>query len=242
MSRVVLVTGGTRGIGAAVAEAFAALGDTVAVCARRPPADCVHPAFAADLREPEACEALIQAVVGRFGRLDVVVNNAGGSPPAEAATMSPRFSEKIVRLNLLAPLWLSQAANRVMQGQEQGGVIVNISSVSGLRASPGTSAYGAAKAGLLSLTRTLAVEWAPRVRVVAVSPGLVATAEAVEHYPDFAAIAATVPLGRFGAPEDVAAAVCFLTSDGAAYASGTNLVLDGGGEWPAFLRAGKADS
>ncbi|TNE90832.1 MAG: SDR family oxidoreductase [Deltaproteobacteria bacterium] len=231
-----LVTGGTRGIGAAIADAFAAQGDTVAVCGRRPPETESHAFFAADLREPEACEALVMAVVERFGRLDVLVNNAGGSPPADAATMSPRFSDKIIKLNLMAPLWLSQQANAVMQGQEAGGVIVNIASVSGVRASPGTAAYGAAKAGLLSLTKSLAVEWAPKVRVVAVTPGLVATEWAVEHYPNFDAIAATVPLGRFGSPEDVAKATVFLASDGAAYASGTNLVLDGGGEWPAFLR------
>jgi NAD(P)-dependent dehydrogenase (short-subunit alcohol dehydrogenase family) len=235
MSRVVLVTGGTRGIGAAIASAFSAQGDVVAVCARRIPEGLPHEGFPADLRDPGACEALVDAVIERFGRLDVLVNNAGGSPPAEAATMSPRFSEKIVRLNLLGPLWLSQHANAAMQSQGSG-VIVNVGSVSGIRPSPGTAAYGAAKAGLLSLTRSLAIEWAPRVRVVAVTPGLVATEHAEEHYPDFEAIAKTVPLGRFGSPEDVADAVLFLASDRASYASGTHLVLDGGGEWPAFLR------
>jgi NAD(P)-dependent dehydrogenase (short-subunit alcohol dehydrogenase family) len=233
---VVLVTGGTRGIGLAIADAFAAQGDTVAVCARRPAEGVAHAFFPADLREPESCEALIASVMATFGRLDVLVNNAGGSPAADAATMSPRFSDKIVKLNLMAPFWLSQQANAVMQTQDDGGVIVNIASVSGIRASPGTSAYGAAKAGLLSLTKTLAVEWAPKVRVTAVTPGLIATEYAKDHYPDFDAIAATVPAGRFGTPEDVANATVFLASPAAAYASGTSLVLDGGGEWPAFLR------
>ena len=236
MSRAILVTGGSRGIGLAIARAFAAQGDRVAVCARRDPGSLPFPLFQTDLREPQACEALVREVVSHFGSLDVLVNNAGGSPPADAATMSPRFSEKVVRLNLLAPLWLSQAANSVMQSQDTGGVIVQVASVSGLRAYPGTAAYGAAKAGLLSLTKSLAVEWAPAVRVVAISPGLVATEGAEEHFPDMAAIAATVPQGRFATPADVADAAVFLASDQASYATGTNLVLDGGGEWPAFLR------
>ena len=236
MSRVVLVTGGSRGIGLAIANAFAAEGDRVAVCARRDPGNLPHPFFQADLREADSCQALVREVVDRFGALDILVNNAGGSPPAEAATMSPRFSEKIIRLNLLAPLWLSQAANAVMQSQDGGGVIIQVASVSGLRASPGTAAYGAAKSGLLSLTRSLAVEWAPAVRVVAISPGLVATEGAEEHYGDMSAIAATVPQGRFATPSDVAEATIFLASRQASYATGANLVLDGGGEWPAFLR------
>src|SRR5207244_6370793 len=125
-----------------------------------------------DVREPEQVEALVHSTVERTGRLDVLVNNAGGSPSADTATASPRFSAAIVTLNLLAPLYCAQAANTVMQGQEDGGVIVNIGSVSAMRANPGAAAYGAAKAGLLNLTQTLAVEWAPKVRVNYVSAGL----------------------------------------------------------------------
>jgi NAD(P)-dependent dehydrogenase (short-subunit alcohol dehydrogenase family) len=135
---------------------------------------------------------------------------------------------------------VSQAANRVMQEQAAGGAIVNISSVSALRPSPGTAAYGAAKAGLLSLTQSLAVEWAPKVRVNAVSAGLVATEDSLDHYGGPAGVervAATVPSGRFASPGDVADAVAYLASPLAAYVSGANLVLHGGGEWPAFLRA-----
>jgi NAD(P)-dependent dehydrogenase (short-subunit alcohol dehydrogenase family) len=182
----------------------------------------------------------VAAVVERFGRLDVVVNNAGGSPPAAAATASPRFSTSIVALNLLAPLHVAQAANAVMQEQEEGGAIVNIGSVSGLRPSPGTAAYGAAKAGLVNLTATLAVEWAPKVRVNCVSAGMVHTEASDEHYGDeagVAAVAATVPLGRMAEPDDVADACLFLASPAASYVSGANLVLHGGGERPAFLDA-----
>src|SRR5690606_12671136 len=115
------------------------------------------------VREPDQVTALVDGIVARFGRLDVLVNNAGGAPWADSATASPRFNERIVALNLLAPLTVSQAAYRVMRDQEGGGAIVNIASVSGVRPSPGAAAYAAAKAGLLSLTRTLAVEWAPEV-------------------------------------------------------------------------------
>src|SRR5690606_12733632 len=152
-------------------------------------------------------------------------------------------SESIVRLNLLAPLHVAQAANAVMQEQEQGGSIVNICSVSGIRPSPGTAAYGAAKAGLINLTQSLAIEGAPKCRVHAVRPGLIQTEQSHLHYGDdegIAAVAATVPLGRMGTAVDVADACLFLASPMASYVSGANLVLHGGGELPAFLRAANA--
>jgi NAD(P)-dependent dehydrogenase (short-subunit alcohol dehydrogenase family) len=127
-----------------------------------------------------------------------------------------------------------------MQDQEEGGAIVNIGSVSGLRPSPGTAAYGAAKAGLINLTATLAVEWAPRVRVNCVSAGLVRTEQAPLHYGDEAAVAAvgaTVPLGRMADPEDIADVCLFLASPLARYVTGENVVVHGGGERPAFLGA-----
>jgi NAD(P)-dependent dehydrogenase (short-subunit alcohol dehydrogenase family) len=185
-------------------------------------------------------ESVVAFTTGRFGRLDVLVNNAGGSPEAEAATASPRFSEAIIRLNLLAPLHFAQRANAVMQRQHEGGVIINIASVSGIRPSPGTAAYGAAKAGVLSLTQTLAVEWAPRVRVNAVTAGMIRTELAHLHYGDeagVAAVAATVPLARMGEPRDVGDTCLYLASPLASYVSGANVLLHGGGERPAFLAA-----
>ena len=140
---------------------------------------------AADLRDPEqAAAAVTAAVEAGGGRLDTVVNNAGGAPPADAATASPRFSESIVKLNLLAPLHVSQAANAVMQAQDDGGSIVNIGSVSGIRPSPGSAVYGAAKAGLVGLTQSLAVEWAPKVRLNLVTGGLIRTEQAHLFYGD----------------------------------------------------------
>ena len=232
----VLVTGGTRGIGLGIARAFAVEGHDVVVCGRTEVEGLELPFIAGDVRDLDQIDRIVTEVVDRFGSLDVLVNNAGGSPPAETATASPRFSEAIIRLNLIAPLNLCQRANTQMQTQGSGGVILNICSVSGLRGSPTTAAYGAAKAGLLNLTRTLAIEWAPKVRVNAVTPGLIDTGNAAEHYPNFDAIAGTVPAGRFGTPADVSGACVFLASPQAAYISGANLVIDGGGEWPAFLR------
>jgi NAD(P)-dependent dehydrogenase (short-subunit alcohol dehydrogenase family) len=252
--RAVVVTGGTRGIGRGIAEAFLASGADVVVGGRTPPPDDGLPSargddgverratfVAADIRQADQAESVVAAAKDRHGRLDVLVNNAGGSPEAEAATASPRFSTSIVALNLLAPLFCAQAANAVMQAQDDGGSIINITSVSGLRPSPGTAAYGASKAGLINLTQTLAVEWAPKVRVNSISAGLVATGAADDFYggaAGMARVAATVPLGRFGTPGDVAGLCLFLASPTlAAYVSGANLVAHGGGEWPAFQTA-----
>ena len=250
--RAVVVTGGSRGIGRGIAEAFLAAGAGVLICGRSEPAEGPPAArdgtgglrqaafVVADLRRAEQAAAVVAEAVDRFGRLDTLVNNAGGSPQADADTASPRFSESIVALNLLAPLYCAQAANSVMQDQESGGSIVNIGSVSGMRPSPGTAAYGAAKAGLINLTQSLAVEWAPRVRVNCLSAGLVATESATDHYggaAGMAEVAGTVPLGRFGTPGDLAGLCLFLASPLAAYVSGANLVAHGGGERPAFLAA-----
>ena len=183
--------------------------------------------------------------VDQFGRLDVLVNNAGGAPQADAATASPRFSESIIRLNLIAPLNFSQAANRVMQKQDSGGSIINIASVSTMRPSPGTAAYGAAKAGLVNLGTSLAVEWAPRVRVNALVVGLTETEQSHLHYGDedgIAAVGATIPLGRMAVPGDIGNACLFLASPLASYVSGTHFAVHGGGEKPAFLEATNAQS
>jgi NAD(P)-dependent dehydrogenase (short-subunit alcohol dehydrogenase family) len=243
----VIVTGGTRGIGAGIARAFLQAGAQVLVCGRTEPAaalpaaDGRTAAFArADVRDPAQAKELVAAAAGRFGRVDIVVSNAGGSPQAAAATASPRFHARIIELNLIAPLHVAQSANAVMQGQPGGGSIIMIGSVSGTRPSPGTAAYGAAKAGLHSLATSLAVEWAPKVRVNCVIPSLVSTQAAAASLggdAGLAAVAGTVPLGRLATPDDVAGACLFLASPEASYVSGAALLLHGGGERPAFLAA-----
>ncbi|HRV69038.1 MAG TPA: SDR family oxidoreductase [Marmoricola sp.] len=239
--RVALVTGGVRGVGLGITRQFLAAGATVVTCARsaaEPIEGATH--VQCDVRDPEAVAAMIEQIVATKGSLDVLVNNAGGAPFAMAADASPNFHDKITALNLLSPLLLMQVANRVMQTQDFGGAIVNVSSVSALRPSPGTAAYGAAKAGLDSLTRTLAVEWAPKVRVNAINVGLVRTEQTDLHYggeEGVAAINQTIPLGRLAKPEEVGSVAAFLASGLAAYVTGATIECHGGGERPAFLTA-----
>jgi NAD(P)-dependent dehydrogenase (short-subunit alcohol dehydrogenase family) len=244
--RAVVVTGGTRGIGAGIARAFLAAGADVLVCGRSEPADplTVDGRAAvfepADVRDAGQVQGLIRTAAEWFGRLDLVISNAGGSPPAAAASASPRFHAKVIELNLIAPLHVAQAAHAVMQDQPGGGSIVMIGSVSGTRPSPGTAAYGAAKAGLHNLAATLAVEWAPKVRVNTVIPGPVSTgtSAAGAHFGGPAgetAVGGTIPMGRMATPDDIAAACLFLASPAAAYLTGSALLVHGGGERPAFL-------
>jgi NAD(P)-dependent dehydrogenase (short-subunit alcohol dehydrogenase family) len=241
--RAVLVTGGTKGLGRALAAAYRTAGADVLVCARNEPEQPLPDGVGfvrADLRDPAAADSVVDAAVSAFGRLDVAVNNAGGSPEADAATVSPRFVEKIIALNLLAPFYVAQRANAVMQGQDEGGVIVNIGSLSGHRASPGAAAYGAAKAGLASFTKTLAMEWAPKVRVNAVTVGYLDTDDAAGYYGGASgkeAVARTIPMGRLVQPDDVAAVCLWLASPAASYVTGADIAVTGGGEPPSFLSA-----
>jgi NAD(P)-dependent dehydrogenase (short-subunit alcohol dehydrogenase family) len=236
---VALVTGGARGVGRGIAD--------VLVCGRTEPDEPGTGLVfrACDVREPDDVAALVAWIVAEYGALDLAVNNAGGAPFSPAADASPRLHSKIVELNLLAPLIVAQTANAVMQQQASGGSIVMVSSVSGHRPSPGTAAYGAAKAGLDSLTSTLAVEWAPKVRVNSVVAGMVRTEQSHLHYGDedgIAAVGRTVPLGRLADPREIGTCVAFLASPLASYVSGSTLTAHGGGEMPAFLSAANPDA
>ncbi|MEU1039343.1 SDR family oxidoreductase [Streptomyces sp. NPDC005907] len=234
--RTVVVTGGTRGVGAGIARAFASAGADVVVCARRPPPrPFAGVRFAAvDLRDPAAVRDLFEDLA----RVDVLVNNAGGSPHRLLAESEAERHARVIELNLTAPLTASLAARRRLCRTR--GAIVMVGSVSGTRPSPGTAAYGAAKAGLESLARSMAVEWAPDIRVNTLVVGMVRTERSHLHYGDadgVAAVARTVPLGRLAEPGDVGRAAVFLASDAAAYITGASLLVHGGGERPAFLGA-----
>lgn len=238
--KVAIVTGGTRGLGRDIAAALAGAGCTVAICGRNQPESIPDNVefHGVDVRDAEAARAFTDTVAARHGRLDILVNNAGGTPGGKIEAASPRLIDAVLKLNLIAPLYMAQAAHPhfVAAG---GGSIVNIASVSGIRPSPGTAVYGAAKAGLLNLTQSLAQEWgAAGIRVNAIIAGLMTTENADATYGDAAAqaaVAASMPLGRMGTGTDLAGAVLWLSSPLAAWVSGARLNVDGGGERPYFL-------
>ena len=239
--RVVLVTGGVRGVGAGISSVFAEQGATVVTCARRAVEGLPYEFHSCDIRDDDAVKELIDTIADRHGRLDVVVNNAGGSPYVLTAESSAKFNRKIIELNLIGALSVSQHANVHMQNQQQGGSIINICSLSGRRPSPGTGAYGAAKAGLESLTQTLAVEWGPKgIRSVAIAPGAFPTPGASNQLrPDGRdqAWAARNPLGRTGEHRELADLASFLISDAGGYSNGEMVAQDGG----AHLRSSGAE-
>ncbi|MEU9860649.1 SDR family oxidoreductase [Streptomyces sp. NPDC047971] len=247
---VAVVTGGTRGVGAGITRALLEAGAEVVTCARRPPDQPVEAAgrtagfLPVDLRDPAAVTDLFDRVRADHGRLDVLVNNAGGTPFRLLGDGEAERHARVLELNLIAPLTASLAAYEVMRHQEGGGVVIMVGSVSGTRPSPGSAAYGAAKAGLENLARSMAVEWAPRVRVNTLVLGMVRTELSHLHYGDedgIAAVGRTVPLGRLAEPSDIGDACVFLASDRAAYISGASLPVHGGGERPAFLDAATAN-
>ena len=239
-----VVTGSGQGIGRGIAVGLAACGADVVVTARREgdlreTARQIEAAgrraviVVGDVREPGMNERLAATAVEAFGRLDIWVNNVGGSDEKTTRLLVDTPDDvwrSQLELNLTSAFLGSKAAAAAMG--EEGGVIVNITSGAGTRGSPRTGPYAAAKAGMINLTQTLALELAPRVRVNAVSPGQVPTEAFREVLGNdderLAELAAATPLGRLGTPEDVAAAVVFLASPGAAFITGQTLLVDGG--------------
>jgi NAD(P)-dependent dehydrogenase (short-subunit alcohol dehydrogenase family) len=241
--KVVLVTGGSKGIGRAIALALAEDGADVALAARNPePLEKTAReieergrralAVPTDVTDPEQCRALVERVTGELGGLDVLVNNAGGAPflsTFESARLEGW--EKYFRITFTGAVYCTHAAAGALLGRE-GASVINVASVAAFIASPGLTYYAAAKAALVSFTKTLALEWAPHgVRVNAIAPGFVETDMNVtaREDPSFhESIRSQIPLGRWGTAEDVAGVARFLASDAAAWMTGSVVVIDGG--------------
>jgi NAD(P)-dependent dehydrogenase (short-subunit alcohol dehydrogenase family) len=241
--RNAIVTGASRGIGRAIALAFAGAGANVAVVSRSP--DVLEEAaseieargrkavaLAADVGDADAVRAAVERAGEAFGALDVVVNNAGAAPfRAPVAETRLDGFEKYVRVNFLSAVYVLQAAApRLIESGR--GCVLNVASVGGLAAAPGVGYYGAAKAALINLTKTLAVEWAEHgVRVNALAPGWIETDMNTllrEESASRERMLSGIAMGRFGTPEEVASAAVFLCSDAASYITGEVLVVDGG--------------
>jgi NAD(P)-dependent dehydrogenase (short-subunit alcohol dehydrogenase family) len=240
--KVAIVTGGSRGIGAATALALAREGAVVTLTSRKQEAldevaeqirtevpDAVVRTRAAHVADADGAASVVQAAVSEFGGVDVLVNNAGTNPYfGELADLDLARAEKIVQVNQWAPVMWSQLVWKAGMA-DRGGSIVNVSSVGGLLTEPGIGWYNASKAALIHLTRQLAVEMAPGVRVNAVAPGVVRThlARALwEPYEE--PLARALPLARIGEPDDIADAIVFLAGHAARWITGQTLVVDGG--------------
>ena len=238
-----LVTGASRGIGQVIAVAFAQAGADVAVAARgadglaataRQVRDLGREAaeIPADLTAPDKAAAVVAEAIGRLGHVDIVVNNAGGSSfVTPFLEMRQSGWDKVLRLNLDTTMWICQAAGAHMTARGTGSVI-NVASVAGLAGAPFLAPYGAAKAAVVGLTKTLAVEWGRSgVRINALCPGWTATDlnRVMWDSPDGgAATIASVPMGRWGRAEEMAGPAVFLASDAASFMTGQVLVIDGG--------------
>lgn len=235
--RVALVTGGGTGIGAATAELLARRGAAVVVTGRRPgplgqTVERIEAEggkallVAGDVADADAAHAMVDAAVERFGRLDLLVNNAGIYQPSAAAEGDLDNWDRHFAINLRGPVALCHAAYSHLEASSAG-VVINVLSNLALRPVPGVSAYCASKAALLSFTRSLAVEWAPvGIRAVAVAPGIVDTP--IHGEGGVAGLEGLQPLGRVGRSEEIAAAIAFLASDASAWTTGAVLEIDGG--------------
>jgi NAD(P)-dependent dehydrogenase (short-subunit alcohol dehydrogenase family) len=235
--KVALVTGASKGIGRAIAASFADSGARVMISSRKQESlDAAAAsmsgevaAFAAHAGDPAQAQACVDATVHRFGAIDILVNNAATNPyfgPTLDIDV-PRF-DKTVEVNWRGPLVWTQLAWRASM-QERGGVVLNIASIGGMSVESTIGVYNGTKAALIHLTRTLAAELAPAVRVNAIAPGLVKTDMARALWePNEAAIARRLPLRRLGDPADIANAALFLASDAASWITGTTTVVDGG--------------
>jgi len=231
----VVVTGGASGIGAATAARFLDEGAKVAILDRDERASQAIPnqmpgiaAFIADVSDSAQVHTAISDIVAAFGGLDVVINNAGISIRHDFLDITPAEWNQVLAVNLTGVFNVAQTAARYMM-EHTGGVILNTASTNGIMGYPYYADYNASKAGVIELTRSMALELAPKVRVNAVAPGYVLTPMQRAEYTDemLAAVNRKLPLGRHAAPEEVAALFAFLASDDAAYLNGHVYIIDG---------------
>lgn len=242
--RVAIITGGGTGIGKAAARLLAQRGADIALAGRKADvlenaakqirsesaAKCI--AVPTDVRKPEQCEALMEAVADQLGRIDILINNAGGAHGhVGLSQMDPSKWDRDIQLNLSAAQYCSQAA--LPHLKKSNGNIVNISSLAGMHGTQGVGAYSAAKAGLQMLTKVMSAEWGPAgVRVNCVAPGMTATEKAVDGWEkrgyDASEVAKIFPLRRYGEMEEVAQMIVFFASDAASYITGESISVGGG--------------
>jgi len=247
-NKTVVITGGSKGIGLEITKTFLKHQANVIILARNKPKRKIQSKGNAgyfiecDIRNTESIDKTIKEIASKYKSIDVLINNAGGAPMADSLTASPKFHEAIIDLNLTAPLNLSQKIAKKMIKQKTVSNIINISSVTATRPTPGSAAYGAAKGALVNLTKTLAVEWAPKIKVNSIIVGYIETENSILHYgskSEIKKVAKTIPLKRMGQPQDVANACVFFASDLAEWVTGSALEVHGGGESPAYLDVAK---
>lgn len=247
-NKTIVITGGSKGIGLEITKTFLKHQANVIILARNKPKRKIQSKGNAgyfiecDIRNTESIDSAIKDIASKYKSIDVLINNAGGAPMADSLTASPKFHEAIIDLNLTAPLNLSQKIAKKMIKQKTVSNIINISSVTATRPTPGSAAYGAAKGALVNLTKTLAVEWAPKIKVNSIIVGYIETENSILHYgskSEIKKVAKTIPLKRMGQPQDVANACVFFASDLAEWVTGSALEVHGGGESPAYLDVAK---
>ena len=247
-NKTIVITGGSKGIGLEITKTFLKHQANVIILARNKPKRKIQSKgnkgyfIECDIRNTESIDSALKDIASKHKSIDVLINNAGGAPMADSLTASPKFHEAIIDLNLTAPLNLSQKIAKKMIKQKTVSNIINISSVTATRPTPGSAAYGAAKGALVNLTKTLAVEWAPKIKVNSIIVGYIETENSILHYgskSEIKKVAKTIPLKRMGQPQDIANACVFFASDMAEWVTGSALEVHGGGESPAYLDVAK---